>query len=198
MLPTTQADRRYRTKIEVLRDFLEAVRRTPRKTRVIGLANLNPVSFEKYLALSVALGLVDSASGGYQLTRRADVALESIQRFLDRSSALGTSLQDLHGAFRLAPVDGPGGDDAHRLISRLAWNTIILSQWAPTSPATDSSGSRATMPYLSPDVAAWLDREAEGEGPPTVRTVHPRVDPANAAPAVAARERRAFRDRRKE
>ena len=48
------ADHHYRSKVEILRDFLVAIQESGKKTRIIGLANLNPSSFRPYLRFCLA------------------------------------------------------------------------------------------------------------------------------------------------
>jgi hypothetical protein len=130
----------------VLRDVLRAARRSGRKTRIIGLANLNPSSFARYLKVAIALDLVQtSADGGYRLTPRADAVEASISVMLDRSLEVDASLTSLqHG---LSPVPHSVRSDAEtfRYVSRIAWNELVRSAALPSSPTTGIDLSR-TVP----------------------------------------------------
>jgi len=112
---------RYRTKVEVLRDFLLATREESRKTRIIGTANLNPASFQKYLASCIRLNLVQKSAHGYELTARAEVVLDRIERLLEMSSEVESALVGLNRFLG----EGSGAGEVSptlRFVSRLAWN----------------------------------------------------------------------------
>lgn len=166
------APRSYRSKLEVLRDFLRAAREPAPKTRIIGAANLNPVSFRRYLRLCTQRDLIMAVSGGYVATPRATPLLEAIDRLMLKTSELESALHLLGPA---AP-DGPGVDAGPparlRLVLREAWNEIALEPVA-------RSGGRAGPAFLAP------------YGPPDAGTT-PRAGspPRSAVEAAAAAARR--------
>jgi len=121
---------RYRTKIEVLRDIVRAASTEERKTRIIGLANLNQGSFQRYYQLGLSLGLLVPTATGVTATRAADEWLTAVDSILSKSSELSAAIDTLN---RLTlPVSGSGGirtrprasHDAVQLLARLAWTDL--------------------------------------------------------------------------
>jgi len=147
--------RKYRTKIEVLGDFLEAARQGRNKTRIIGLANLNPTSFQKYLEFCVSLDLIRVTPGGYRLTARADEVLEAIQGVLRESKQADSALYGLQKSLGRLPVDDAGGTAVLRYVSRVAWGQIPRVRVRSSEPSLPTS--RFTVRAPDP----WNDREAE-------------------------------------
>jgi len=126
-----RSPRSYRTKLEVLRDFLRAAQEPAPKTRIIGAANLNPLSFQKYLRLCTEQDLVVAVSGGYVATPRAIPLLEAIDGLMHKTS-------ELEDALRLVEQNAPGGrppdgvgSNPFRHVLREAWNEIALRRPAP-------------------------------------------------------------------
>lgn len=95
MATVPNAERRYRSKVEVLRDLLEAARQDRRKTRIIGRANLNEESFARYAFLALAEGLLERVDHGFRATPlgeewvgAADVVLTKRAELFDAVEAL--------------------------------------------------------------------------------------------------------------
>jgi len=121
----------------VLRDFLNATRAGVKKTRIIGIANLNPASFQKYLESCTRLHLVRGTSEGYELTPRAEVVLDRIDRLLQMSSEVETALESLN---RILGETSPGESPPPlRYVSRLAWSA------APRAPSAEPSEPRSLV-----------------------------------------------------
>ncbi|HLN50541.1 MAG: winged helix-turn-helix domain-containing protein [Thermoplasmata archaeon] len=159
-MPTKRAEGSYRTRIEVLRDFLRAVGREPKKTRIIGVANLNPVSFRQYLDRSVALGLVRSVGTGYLLTPRADALLESIDRLLAKSSEVESALRDLHRVLGgPSPTLGTRPPTALRYVSRIAWGEVVRPGARPPGSAVSSAGPNRSSELSMDDLSLWWERD---------------------------------------
>jgi predicted transcriptional regulator len=118
-------EHRYRTKLEVLRDFLEAVNQNPHKTRIIGLANLNPGSYERYRELTRHLGLVAIGSEGCYLSTRGATALDALRRFSDKSSELDQAYVDLQRSVLGTRSPRPADAEPLDLASRAAWAEIV-------------------------------------------------------------------------
>ena len=134
-----RASRSYRTKLEVLRDFLRAAQEPAPKTRIIGAANLNPLSFRKYLRLCTDQDLIMAVSGGYVATPRATPLLEAIDGLMLKTSELEDALRVLErNAPSGRPSDG-GGTNPFRQVLREAWNEIALRTFDP------SDGRRAPV-----------------------------------------------------
>ena len=148
--------RRYRTKIEELRDFLSAVREEPKKTRIMGIANLKTSAFERYLALSAGLDLVQSVSGGYCLTPKAEATLTAIEGFLSKGAELDTALRDLERSIGHGGAVKPEGGAGLRFVSSIAWSEVVLR----SGPRPDD-GENGSFPRDS------SRRVARREDPPT-------------------------------
>ena len=131
--------RRYRSKIEVLRDFLSAVREAPKKTRIMGIANLKTTAFERYLALSAGLDLVQSVSGGYCLTPKAEATLAAIEGFLSRGAELDTALRDLQRSIGQRGAVKPDGGPGLRFVSNIARSEVVLRSGACPNDGEDES-----------------------------------------------------------
>ncbi len=117
--------RTYRTRLEVLHDFLDASRRASRKTRIIGLANLNPSYFESYAQFCLDHHLIEVTSDGYRPTELADQVLVAIRRILSKTAELDGAIRSLNVVLRQ-----DGDADLPRTAMRLyppdAWQEILL------------------------------------------------------------------------
>lgn len=153
-----RADRHYRSRLEILRDFLGAIRETGKKTHIIGLANLNPSSFQPYLDFCHALQLVRDTPGGYVLTPRANVMLEVIQRLLARSAEVDAALLDLHRSFGNSDPPRPPTKGALRYVSILAWNEVVRSAAHSLAAETEDLGTPRTDDLPTATMAAWFDQ----------------------------------------
>jgi predicted transcriptional regulator len=140
MAPTYRADRRHRSRLEVLRDFLSAVDEGRKKTRIIGRANLNPSSFQSYLDSCLLLRLVEVTPDGYRLTARAARTQEAIERLIVRSSEVDAALLDLHRGFNGSKPSAPATHGTLRYVSTLAWSELLRSASESLSLGSASSG----------------------------------------------------------
>jgi predicted transcriptional regulator len=123
--------RSYRTKLEVLRDFLRAAEEPTPKTRIIGSANLNPLSFQKYLRLCTEHDLIMAVSGGYVATPRASPLLEAIDGVMLKTSELEDAFRLLERNALSARPPGKGGSNPFRQVLREAWNEFTLRTFVP-------------------------------------------------------------------
>lgn len=121
------AGRSYRTNIEVLRDVLTAVRKPVPKTRIIGLANLNPRSFEEYLRFCAEHELVSLTSGRYVVTPRGDTVLDAIEAVLTKTTELQWAVHRLKRTVSDRPVTEGVPGAALRHMARWAWTEILLN-----------------------------------------------------------------------
>jgi predicted transcriptional regulator len=128
--------RAYRSKLEVLRDFLRAAHEPVPKTRIIGTANLNPVSFRRYLQVCTERDLIMSVSGGYVATPRATPLLEAIDDLMAKREDLERALRVLEQSSLEGPGAGSGEGTGFRQVLREAWNDLALR------PPTLSNGRR--------------------------------------------------------
>lgn len=149
----------YRTKIEVLRDFLQAAKEPVPKTRIIGAANLNVVSFQRYLRLCQERELITATSGGYVVTSKAGPILEAIEGVIAKTGELDRAVQLLErSAQKHATVLGHNGN-ALRFISRQAWNEIVLSE--PKGRADQPSGRHVLSLPQDPVPSSLLGPDSE-------------------------------------
>jgi predicted transcriptional regulator len=94
------AARHYRSKLELLRDFLAAVQTETVKTRIMNRANMNPLSFSRYMALCRDRELLVEVKGGYTLTPQAGNLLQSINRVLSKATDLQAAVEVLSRSTR--------------------------------------------------------------------------------------------------
>lgn len=144
----TRADRQYRSRIEILRDFLGAVRETGKKTRVIGLANLNPASYRPYLDFCLAHRLVELTPSGYRLTPHAGTVMDSIDRLVARSADLDAALLELGRGLDATIPSPPSAKPTLRYVSVVAFSEIGRSSarsFAATTESLESSRFRGIL-----------------------------------------------------
>jgi predicted transcriptional regulator len=118
--------RAYRTQLELLTDFLEAVRRYPRKTRIIGYSNINPSSFEAYVQLCIVNRLVERTVDGYRTTPLADQVIEATRRVLNKSTELDDAVRTLHHLLPSNHPSRPISPEIPELPSPRDWDSIIF------------------------------------------------------------------------
>jgi predicted transcriptional regulator len=162
----------YRTKIEVLRDFLRAAREPAPKTRIIGAANLNPSSFQRYLRLCAENHLVTSTAGGYVATPRALRILEAIEGVISKTSELEGAVHYFERSAQGRPAPGGHYGSALRYASREAWGGIVLGSPGKRKDPGESGYLKA-LP-VDPDA-----RRPRGQS----RTLRPGPEKASARPA---------------
>ena len=182
-------EHRYRNRIEILRDFLHATRVSGRRTRIIGLANLNPRSFDYYLRFSLAYGLVKYAPDGIRVTPRAELVLDSIQRVMSQSLQLESAVQQLHQELAGELTAGGMTGGSVRFVPRLLW---IPGDPSPEAPSGPSRYAEIDPVSLTAElVEPWLSRSG-GRGPPDppTRTSPPAATPSIAEPPPRPRRRR--------
>ncbi len=152
---------RYRTKIELLRDLVAAASREERKTRLIGIANLNRRSFDRYTSLAMSLGLVRETEVGFTATAIAGPWLASLEDVMSKSSELTQLMDEMVRAVRPAKGLTPRGAFSppvqafSRLLGRLAWDDLLGGRTA-LSGGQLGRGPRGSRPAPAP------------EGPPAV------------------------------
>ena len=117
----------YRTKIEVLRDFLRAAQDPVPKTRIIGAANLNPGSFQRYLHLCTERELIAATSAGFVVTPRADPILAAIEGVISKTSELDHAVRLLERSGQNGPGQNGSNGRALRYVARHAWTELVLA-----------------------------------------------------------------------
>lgn len=142
--------RPYRSKLEVFRDVLLATRYASKKTRIIGLANLNPTTFQRHMALARAHGLIIQDDGDYRLTEKADQVLTALQELVVKSRELDDGVQSF-GRSALSSSAGRRTDGVVlRYVSRLAWAEIRRSD-TELPPSFARSAGISANPGGTPD-----------------------------------------------
>lgn len=127
--------RRYRTKFEVLRDVLEASRHGSKKTRIIGLANLNHESFDSYVSFCLRNGLLVRRDGGYETTARAEETLGTIEVVLTKVSELDEALRALAGLISPGRMETLASDPSAVPLLRQSSGYVLASlHYAGTRP----------------------------------------------------------------
>lgn len=142
--------KRYRSKLEVLRDFLDATRSGEKRTRIIGVANLNVRSFRRYRDFCLDRGLIMSTSGGYALTPEADTCLEAIRGVLTKREELNGLLESLERATMGRSVANSNGTGGKLNPPLPAW--LIRSDLLDLNVEREqvSSGAYRTIPPRAP------------------------------------------------
>lgn len=159
---------RYRTKLELLRDFLLAVSAESGKTRIINRANLNPASFRRYLLYCNRMDLVRKESGGYYLTDKAVPAVNALDHFIERSGELDTAFRDLQRVFGRgsngAAAMGPAAVRHHA--SRAAWAEMVAGRWESLDLdlARSAARSGAVVPSVLPP-SSWTGLDGASPDP---------------------------------
>jgi Winged helix-turn-helix len=121
------------------------------KTRIIRLANLNPASFDHYIAFGVGCGLIESNGSRYQRTATGAATLEAIGRLFDRTQELNAAVREFGtslGGRDVAPIpDLP----TLRFVSSIAWDELTRRatrqagfERSPNGGAESRSGGRRT------------------------------------------------------
>jgi len=141
---SSREDRQYRSRVEILRDFLGAMRETGKKTRVIGLANLNPASYQPYLEFCLAHHLVQDTSAGYRLTPRAEHVLEAIERIVVHSTEVDVALADLQRGLEGSKAAASTSKPALRYVSLVAFHEMVRGSAASRAPGEGDAGATAS------------------------------------------------------
>jgi predicted transcriptional regulator len=149
----------YRTKAELLRDFLLAVAVESGKTRIINRANLNPYSFRRYFRYCTRLELVREDFEGFHVTERAAPVVKALEQFIARSGEFDVALRGLQRSLSLAEVgeDPSRSASTGRSPSRVAWPDVIVGHRG--SITLSASGSLSRSGGLMPPAGAveWAD-----------------------------------------
>jgi len=126
------------------------VNQARKKTRIVGLANLNPASFEKYLAFCLDLRLVETRPDGYHLTAKAAAALSALERIVAKSAEVDRAVGDLHRVLRNGQDPDDGGLTL-RWVSRLAWTEVLASKLTGKVTIPGEFGISAAVAALASD-----------------------------------------------
>ncbi len=171
---------RYRARVEILRDILKATASEMGKTRLRRSANLNPDSFDYYLAFCIGAGLLEPAGRKFRRTDFGDATITSINRLMDSAKELGLAVQ------RIGAV--PKKDDVPAAPSAAIVRFASMEAWTVLARRGVRNGA-FQLPTVAPPTVAEprsppLSGGLQGSRPP----VGPRTD-ARTAPPAAARDR---------
>ena len=143
---------RYRTRIEVLRDVLESTAAESTKTRILRHANLNPASFDRYLAFCVGRGLVEPAGRKFRRTASGDAAMVAIDSLISKAAELGSAMQQLGTCL---------GSEASPVESTAALRFASLAAWDELAHRSARSGGKS-MPTRDVVVPPGVDLSHSG------------------------------------
>ncbi len=135
--------RTYRTRLEVLHDFLDASRRASRKTRIIGLANLNPGYFDSYARFCLEHHLLEATPDGYHATDLADQVLVAIRRVLSKTAELDGAIRSFNVVVRQEGEGRDLGGPATEIFGPDDWDGILVRS-VPRLSLPNSGGSMRT------------------------------------------------------
>jgi predicted transcriptional regulator len=142
--------------VEILRDFLDAIQESGKKTRIIGLANLNPASFRPYLRFCLEHELIEETSGEFRLTPRAHGVLRAIQRLIAGSAEVDAALLELHRGLD-STLSRPPATQALRFVSLLTWNDVLRSASRSLAVKTEPIESGLSVDLPATRLPSWLD-----------------------------------------
>lgn len=168
---------RYRARVEILRDILKATTSEMGKTRLRRSANLNPDSFDYYLAFCVGAGLLEPAGGKFRRTDFGDTTVASINRLMDSARELGLAVQRIGMVPKKDDVPAAPSGAIVRFASMEAWSVLArrgaqigafrLPKFAPPAEAEPrslprSGGLQGSRPPVGPrtDVRMTLPSSA--------------------------------------
>ena len=86
---------RYRSRLQIIADILNIVRRGSGKTKVMYLANLSYALLEKYLGETVASGFVSRDRLIYRVTEKGLDFLEKYKDFSSRYSRVSSEMRKM-------------------------------------------------------------------------------------------------------
>lgn len=148
--------------MEILRDLLDAASRAHRKTRIIGIANLNQESFQRYSALAISAGLLRQQDGHYATTPHAKEWLRAVDSVLRKGTEVSSALASLsrltRSTFRSnASSPEESGEIARQLLGRLAWAElgVVEDEGAPPAPSASGSLLPSRRPLSPPMDGGW-------------------------------------------
>ena len=110
---------RYRKRLEIVADILDAVGDGAKKTRVMYTANLSYKLLGKYLTKTVEAGLVSSSNDSYyEVTEKGRVFLERFKSFSSRYSRINKEFEEMsferEVLERMCELAASGSDDPRR------------------------------------------------------------------------------------
>lgn len=86
---------KYRSKLEIIADILDAIGDGAKKTRIMYIANLSYKLLGKYMKKTIGAGLVSHNNDQYEVTERGRVFLEKFRDFSGRYSRISKDLEEI-------------------------------------------------------------------------------------------------------
>ena len=86
---------KYRNRLEIVADILNAVGDGAKKTRIMYIANLSYKLLGKYLNKTVEAGLISSSNDSYEVTEKGQAFLERFDDFSSRYSKLERQFEEM-------------------------------------------------------------------------------------------------------
>lgn len=84
---------KYRNKLEIIVDVLNAACKGSKKTKIMYAANLSYKLLDKYLTESVELDFLCTTNNGYEVTEKGKAFLEKYHDFSSKYSQIESELQ---------------------------------------------------------------------------------------------------------
>lgn len=86
---------KYRGRLNIIADILNAANENVKKTRIMYIANLSYKLLEKYLGESIRIGLIRYTNDGYKVTDKGRIFLEKYNKFTSKYSKIKKKLESL-------------------------------------------------------------------------------------------------------
>ena len=86
---------KYRRRLEIIADILNAANNSVKKTRIMYVANLSYRLLEKYLEETINIGFMRFNNDGYEVTEKGRLFLERYSQFSSKYSKLAKELENL-------------------------------------------------------------------------------------------------------
>jgi len=86
---------KYRDRLEIITDILNAATSGAKKTKIMYCANLSYKLLEKYLGEAISIGFIRFNNDFYEVTEKGRALLEKYGQFSNKYSRIETTLQGM-------------------------------------------------------------------------------------------------------
>lgn len=86
---------KYRHRLTIIADILNAANKNGKKTRIMYLANLSYKILQKYLNETISTGLINFNDNSYEVTEKGHTFLEKYKSYRKKYSRAQKTLQNL-------------------------------------------------------------------------------------------------------
>jgi predicted transcriptional regulator len=86
---------KYRDRVEIVVDILNAASQGAKKTRIMYVANLSYRLLEKYLGETIRMGFLFFGSNGYEVTEKGRSFLEKYEEFSSKYSRVASDMKNM-------------------------------------------------------------------------------------------------------